>query len=90
MPTFIEVARLESCQKSGEIWLEGERRRNEASLPIWAKILSPIRTEVFKISTRSKRHSIPYPPLCIYTQFQEVGMNEMVSKKTLKTVELQY
>ena len=31
------------------------------------KIQSPIKSELFRISTRSKRHSIPYPLLCIYT-----------------------
>ena len=28
---FIEVARLENCQKAGELWLEGEER-NKISL----------------------------------------------------------
>ena len=26
LPNFIDVARLEICQKSGELWLEGERK----------------------------------------------------------------
>ena len=29
MPSFIEVARFESCQKSGELRLEGERKKEE-------------------------------------------------------------
>ena len=29
-PNFIEVARLESCQKPGELWLESERKKKQA------------------------------------------------------------
>ena len=65
-------------------------RRNKASLPISAKILSRIKSEIFRVSTRSKRHSIQYPLLCIYTQFDETNMIELVSKMTLETLELQY
>ena len=62
MPSFIEVARLESCQKLWELWLEGKRKKEETRhhQPISAKIQSPIKFEVYRISTRSKRHSIHY------------------------------
>ena len=29
---FIKVVRLESCQKSSELWLEGERKKKQSSL----------------------------------------------------------
>ena len=61
--SFIEVARLESCQKSGELWLEGEG--NKAFIIHFGKIQTPIRLEIFQISTRSQRHSIMYPLLGI-------------------------
>ena len=33
MPSFIKVARLESSQKSGELWLEGEEKKEETGHP---------------------------------------------------------
>ena len=41
MPSFIEVIRLETSQKSGELWLEGEERKKQG-------ILNPFRLK-FKI-----------------------------------------
>ena len=65
-------------------------RIKKAYLPISAKIQNPIKFYVLRISTRSKRYSIPYPFLCIKTQFDETDINGMMSKITLKTTELQY
>ena len=50
---FIEIPPLENCHKSGELWLE--EHKNEESLPISAKIPSPIKSELFGIRTRNKR-----------------------------------
>ena len=47
MTSFIEIAQLESGQKSGEIWLEGERRETRHPQPISGKIQNPDKTEVF-------------------------------------------
>ena len=67
MTNFIEVARLQSCQKSDELWLEEERIKEETKnpYPISVRIQNCIKTEVFRISTRSERHSIRYPFLCM-------------------------
>ena len=32
IPNFIEVVRLQSCQKLGELWLEGERKKKRGIL----------------------------------------------------------
>ena len=76
MPNFIEVARLKKLSKIRRTMV-GRRKKDQ---PISAKILSPTKSEAFPISTRNKRHSIRYPLLYVYTQFQEADMNEMVWK----------
>ena len=66
MPNFNEVDRLESCQKSGELWLEGERRKKTIHLqPITAKIQSGIKSEVSRITRRSDRNFICYSSFCL-------------------------
>ena len=50
MQNFIKVARLESCQKSGDTRLEG-KERNKASLTHFGQ---NSKSQVFRISTRCK------------------------------------
>jgi len=56
---FIKVYRLESCQISGE--LSVGRKKKQGILNLFRlKKKSAIKSAVFRISTRSKRHSIWY------------------------------
>ena len=83
MPSFIEVTRLESYQKSEELSVDStkkERRKKTSFTHFGYKFK-------IRISTRSKRHPIRYPLLCMQTQFYENVMSGMLSKIISKSAE---
>ena len=76
VPSYIEVARLVSRQKSGELSVSRRKKKQGVFNPIRLKFKVSQNFGAFRISTNSKRQSIRYPLLCIETQFDEADMND--------------
>ena len=60
---FTEVARLESFQKSGELWLEGERRRSVHVVALREEVCQ---SEVFHQFYDTNGLSVPYAHIVRY------------------------